>query len=306
MEKTAALLAPLGEAIAAHVRVGNAIHVDDTPIDVLSPGRGKTMRGRLCPYMRDERSRAGAAPPAPAFYLFSMDRKAVRPAEHLTGYRGFVHSDGYAGFKELFRSDGIEEVACLAHVRRKFFDLARDGRSTTAAEAVAPIAQPYAIENESRGQPPDNRAAIRQAKARPVLGELAAWLRIQPQKISAKSDIARAIRHALTRLPPLAIDLADCRLDIDNGQSAALPSDASPIDGLTSCSINGRSAGRITTDIAAEVPMTQGATSAPYFQNRGGYIDRRWRCSHTQRFRSHRHARPRERQTRRNLKADAV
>lgn len=107
-------------------------------------------------------------------------------------------------------------MACLAHVRRKFFDLARDGRSATAAEAVARIAQLYAIEDEARGQPPDRRAAIRQTKARPVFDDLAAWLRVQLQKISAKSDLAKAIRYALTRLPRLEIYLSNGRLEIDN------------------------------------------------------------------------------------------
>lgn len=215
MGKTTALLNPLAEAIAAHVRVGDAIHADDTPVDVLSPGRGETVTGRLWTYVRDERPWGGAAPPA-AFYRFSMDRKGVRPAEHLAGYRGSVHADGYAGFGELFQDDGIQEVACLAHVRRKFFDLARDGHSTTAAEAGARIAQLYAIEDEARGQPPDRRAAIRQAKARPVFDELTAWLRAQLQKLSAKSDLAKAIRYALTRLPKLEVYLSDGRLEIDN------------------------------------------------------------------------------------------
>lgn len=213
--KTTALLTPLADAIAGHVRAGDAIHADDTPVDVLSPGRGKTVTGRLWTYVRDERPSGGAAPPA-AFYRFSMDRKGIRPAEHLSGYRGFVHADGYAGFGELFQTDGIHEVACLAHVRRKFFDLARDGRSATAAEAVARIAQLYTIEDEARGQPPDRRAAIRQAKSRPVFDDLVVWLRVQLQKLSTKSDLAKAIRYALTRLPKLEVYLSDGHLEIDN------------------------------------------------------------------------------------------
>jgi hypothetical protein len=201
--------------IGSYVRAGEAIHADDTPVDVLSPGRGKTLTGRLWTYVRDERPWGSSAPPA-ALFQFSMDRKGIRPAQHLAGYKGFMHADGYAGFEELFRTGGITEVACLAHVRRKFFDIAKDQGSSIAAEAVARIAELYAIEDEARGRPPDERARIRDAKARPVFDALSGWLQGQQQKVSAKSDLAGAIRYALTRLPRLEVYLSDGRLEIDN------------------------------------------------------------------------------------------
>lgn len=108
--KTTALLEPLAEALGAHVRAGTAIHADDTPVNVLSPGHGKTRTGRVWVYARDERPWGSDVPPA-AFYRFSMDRKGIRPAGHLKGYTGFMHADGYAGFEELYRTGGITEVA---------------------------------------------------------------------------------------------------------------------------------------------------------------------------------------------------
>ena len=88
--KSTALLEPLAEAIGRHVRAGAAIHADDTPVSVLAPGNGKTKTGRVWVYARDERPHGSGAPPA-AFYRFSMDRKGIRPAEHLKGYSGFMH-----------------------------------------------------------------------------------------------------------------------------------------------------------------------------------------------------------------------
>jgi len=217
--KATALLAPLAEAIGSYLRAGEAIHADDTPVDVLSPGRGKTLTGRLWTYVRDERPWGSSAPPA-ALFQFSMDRKGIRPAQHLAGYKGFMHADGYAGFEELFRTGGIKEVACLAHVRRKFFDIAKDQGSSIAAEAVARIAELYAIEDEARGRPPDERARIREAKAQPVFDALSGWLQGQLQRVSAKSDLAGAIRYALTRLPRLEVYLSDGRLEIDNNQQS--------------------------------------------------------------------------------------
>ncbi len=213
--KAAALLEPLADAIGAHVRAGAALHADDTPVNVLSPGHGKTKTGRVWVYARDERPWVSDTPPA-AFYRFSMDRKGIRPAEHLKGYTGFVHADGYAGFEELYRSGTISEVACLAHIRRKFFEEAEAKGTPIAAEALTRIAALYAVEAEVRGQPPDMRAAVRQAKARPVFEDLIAWLQSELPKISGKSDLAKAIRYALTRLPRLEVYLSNGHLEIDN------------------------------------------------------------------------------------------
>nr|WP_147373320.1 IS66 family transposase [Henriciella mobilis] len=213
--KSTALLEPLAEAIGQHVRAGAAIHADDTPVSVLAPGNGKTKTGRVWVYARDERPHGSVAPPA-AFYRFSMDRKGIRPAEHLKGYSGFMHADGYAGFEELYRSGRITEVACLAHIRRKFFDIAKATGSAVATEAVARIAALYAVEAEARGQPPDTRVEIRQAKARPVFDDLISWLQSELPKISGKSDLAKAIRYALTRMPRLEVYLSNGHLEIDN------------------------------------------------------------------------------------------
>ena len=84
--------------------------------------------------------------------------------------------DGYAGYEELYREHGIKEVACMAHIRRKFVDVHRSQGSAIAEEAILRISQLYAVEQEARGSPPDQRAAIRQAKARPVFDDLQNWL----------------------------------------------------------------------------------------------------------------------------------
>lgn len=213
--KSAALLEPLAEAIGRHVCAGAAIHADDTPVNVLAPGNGKTKTGRVWIYARDERPHGSDVPPA-AFYRFSMDRKGIRPAEHLKDYTGFMHADGYAGFEELYRSGGITEVACLAHIRRKFFDIAKATGSVVATEAVTRIATLYAVEAEGSSQPPDRRAELRRAKARPVFDDLIKWLQSELPKISGKSDLAKAIRYALTRLPRLEVYLSNGNIEIDN------------------------------------------------------------------------------------------
>jgi transposase len=212
------------------VSAGQAIFADDTPVQMLTPGAGKTATARLWAYGRDERpshqrcafgATGGDAPPA-SWYRFSADRKGQHSKDHLARYRGWMHADGYAGFNELYRSAEIHEVACMAHVRRKFVDIQRAQGSAIADEAIQRIAQLYAIEKEARGLPPDRRVEIRQAKAKPIFDDLEVWLHAQLPSISGKSPLAAAIRYALTcmaRMRPY-LDHGIPELDTDTAERA--------------------------------------------------------------------------------------
>ena len=213
--KSTALLEPLADAIGRHVLAGQAIFADDTPVRMLAPGTGRTVTARLWAYDRDKRPWGGSVPPA-SWYRFSPDRRAGHPRDHLAGYKGWMHADGYAGFEDLYRAGDIREVACMAHVRRKFVDVHRAQGSTIADEAITRIAQLYAVEKEARGSPPDRRVAIRQAKAMAIFDNLETWLYLQPASISGKSPLAVAIRYALTRMRRMRPYLDHGVLELDN------------------------------------------------------------------------------------------
>ena len=213
--KSTALLAPLADAIGRHVLAAEAIFADDTPVQMLAPGTGRTQTARLWTYARDERPWNGAAPPA-AWYRFSGDRRGQHPKDHLARFRGWMHADGYAGLNDLYRSGAIHEVACMAHVRRKFVDIHRSQASPIADETIQRIAQLYAVEKEARGSPPERRVELRQAKATPVFDDLEAWLAQQLARVSGKSPLAAAIRYALTRMARMRPYLASGILELDN------------------------------------------------------------------------------------------
>lgn len=103
-------LEALRERLAAHTFASGKLFADDTPVPVLDPGRGRTRTGRLWVYVRDDRPWAGPDPPA-AVYFYSPDRRAERPAAHLSRFRGVLQVDGYAGFETL-RAGEIVLAAC--------------------------------------------------------------------------------------------------------------------------------------------------------------------------------------------------
>jgi transposase len=212
---SAALLTPLIEALGEHVLSGYALHADDTPVPVLAPGTGKAKSGRLWTYVRDEQPWGGGGHPA-VLFRYSPDRKGEHPLAHLRSFSGVLHADGYAGFDQLYRPGKIAEAACWAHVRRKFYDIHEANGSPIAAQALERIAALYALEANIRGRASDERCAQRQARAGPLLDQLHEWLSATLAKLSKKSELAAAIRYALTRWSALTRYRDDGRVEIDN------------------------------------------------------------------------------------------
>jgi transposase len=212
------LLAPLVEAMADHVLAGTHLHADDTPYPVLAPGTGKTKIARIWTYVRDERSWGSTVPPA-VFFRYTPDRKGIHPRTHLSRFAGALHADGYAGFDRLFETGRIQEIACWAHARRKYFDLFEATNSPIAKEALDRIGALYGIESEIRGQPPDERRAVRQARAGPLLADLRAWLISTTRQLSKKADAAGAIRYTLSRWEALCRYRDDGRAELDNNSA---------------------------------------------------------------------------------------
>ena len=212
---TSQLLAPLVEVLRRHVLSATKLHADDTPVPVLAPGNGKTKMGRLWTYVRDDRP-AGDVTPAAVWFAYSPDRKGEHPQAHLGNFTGTLQADGYAGFDAVYETGRIQEAACWAHVRRKFYDLHVAHRSPVAVEAMERIAALYAIEKEIRGHSAEERREVRGTRARPLLDSLKQWLEETLGKLSRKSDTAMAVRYALSRWEALLCYCDDGRMEIDN------------------------------------------------------------------------------------------
>lgn len=216
--RSTALLEPLADAIGRYVRQGEVLFADDTPAKMLAPGQKKTKTARVWTYVRDERPWSGQSPPC-VWYQFTVDRKGEHPLSHLSGYKGWVHADGYSGFNGLFGDNKAGEMACMAHVRRKFVDVFASQGSAIAEEGIRRIAELYAVEKEARGKSPDERVALRQSKSKPAFDDLEDWLHAQLLRISGKSPLAQAIRYALGRMPKARPYLDNGALELDNNSA---------------------------------------------------------------------------------------
>jgi hypothetical protein len=213
--EASALMEPLVEALRRYVMTTDKLHGDDTPLPVLAPGNGKTKTARFWTYARDSRPSGDAAPPA-VWFTYSPDRKGEHPQRHLANFRGILQADAYSGFNKLYEGGAIQEAPCMAHIRRKFFDVMEATQSAIATEAVERIAPLYKIEEEIRGRSPDERRAVRNAKARPLLESMCDWLEASLSKLPRKSETTAAIHYALGRWNALARYLDDGRIELDN------------------------------------------------------------------------------------------
>jgi len=129
------------------------------------------VQARLWAYVVDDRA-AGASTPALAWYRFTPDRSGVHPQSELKDFTGLLQADAYAGFDKLYRSNRIQEVACWAHFRRKIFENHATSPTPLTNNLLDRIATLYRIEEEIRGQPPDQCRRHRQHRSRPQVNEL--------------------------------------------------------------------------------------------------------------------------------------
>ena len=209
------LLRPLVGALRKHVLSADKVHADDTPVPVLDPGMGETKTGRLWGYVRDD-SPSGEATPAAAWFAYSPNRRGEHPQAHLKDFRGILQADAFAGYGPLYEGGAIQEAACWAHVRRKFYDLHQAQASPLAAEALRRINKLYDVERDIRGKPPRERHIERRIRAGPLVQALRSWMEVTLSTLPKKSKLAEAILYALTRWDALTRYVADGRIEIDN------------------------------------------------------------------------------------------
>jgi len=206
---------PLVDALQRYVLQPGKVHSDDTPMPVLAPGNGQTKTARLWVYVRDDRRSGSTAAPA-AWFAYTPNRQGQHPQSHLANFSGVLQADAFPGYDKIFADGRVREAACMAHARRKIHDLHVRKATVTTTEALRRIGELYAIEEQLRGQQPDQRKRIRQAQARPLLDDFEVWLRARLLTLSTQSDTTKAINYMLNQWQALVYYCDDGVAEIDN------------------------------------------------------------------------------------------
>ena len=204
-------LQPLADRLADLLKQRSVLHADETPVAQLDPGKGKTHRAYLWTYRSND---LDIGPPMVVFD-YQTSRSGRHVQDFLRDWRGHLMVDDYAGYKALFR-EGITELACLAHVRRKFFEINAANPHPQAQVALTLIAELYAIEQQARGWDAVARADLRQRESAPKLAALHDWLIGCRLTVADNSGMARALDYSLKRWPAIQRYAQDGVRPIDN------------------------------------------------------------------------------------------
>jgi transposase len=229
-------LSPLVERLRELLLQRAVLHADETPVQQLAPGKGKTQRAYLwayCSSALDTEVALGLpvspgvagttesprqhAPPIVVFD-YQTARSGAHARNFLSGWSGHLMVDDYVGYKALFERDPkhydavntnparVIELGCMAHARRKFFELHAANGSPVALEALNRIGALYTMEkyasdnNLSAGE----RATLRHTDALPKLAQMKAWLTATRINTANGSALAKAIDYSLRRWEALS------------------------------------------------------------------------------------------------------
>ena len=202
-------LQPLVDALRRELLACPVLHADETPVEQLDPGAGKTKRAYLFAY------RSAVGPPVVVFD-YCPSRSGEHARRFLGDWRGALMVDDYVGYKASFANPDLIELGCWAHARRKFVDLHKASQSPIAAEAIERIGLLYRMEREAVNLDVDARHRWRQTHAVPVLDALHDWLQALHPKVLGNSGTARAVEYCLKRWPALSRYVDDGSYPIDN------------------------------------------------------------------------------------------
>ena len=203
-------LQPLVDALRQELLGHRVLHADETPVAMLKPGNKKTHRAYLWAYA------PGAFEGMKAVvYDFCESRAGEHARAFLGEWKGALVCDDFSGYKQSFML-GVTEAGCMAHARRKFFDLHVSNKSQIAGQALSYISALYDVEREVKSLTADERLQIRQARSKPLADALYQWMVLQRRQITDGTATAKALDYSLRRWGALTRFVDDGQLPIDN------------------------------------------------------------------------------------------
>jgi transposase len=194
------------------------LHADETTLQVL---REDGRRAQSNSYMWLYRS--GRDRPPIVLYEYQPTRAGEHPRRLLSGFTGYLHVDGYAGYNGL---PGITLVGCWAHARRHFTDALkvlpksqRNDPNHLTNIGLAYINRLFQIERALDDLSPEERKSARIEQSKPVVDEFKEWLSTQAVRVLPKCPLGQAITYCQGQWSKLIVFLTDGRLELDNNRS---------------------------------------------------------------------------------------
>lgn len=193
------------------------LHADETTLQVLKePGRSAESKSYMWLY------RTGRDGPSIVLYDYQTTRASKHPIRFLTGFKGYLNTDGYSGYNQLA---GVTPVHCWAHARRNFIDALKalpaelKDKPVAASVGLEYCNRLFAIEKQLKDASNKERYEKRLELSQPILDDFHIWLKRQRQLVLPKSAFGKAINYCLNQWDALNTFLLDGRLEIHNNRA---------------------------------------------------------------------------------------
>jgi len=214
-------LKPLHDVMALRILESGNVFVDETPVKMLSPGKGKTQTA----YMWILAGGLAKDPPY-RVYDFYENRKHSNVVNLLNGYSGVLHSDKYGGYEALANKKQFTWCPCWSHIRRKFFE-AESGDPKFREWVLRKIRYLFMLERVAWARSPEERLKIRKEKEEPIIDELIKAIKekLIHGKILPKSKLKEALGYFCGLITHMKnyIDHPFARLDNNVAERAVRP-----------------------------------------------------------------------------------
>lgn len=210
-------LQPLVNLARDHQLLYDYLQMDETRVKVLKEP-GKSPQSDKWMWV----SKGG--PPDKPVILFDYDssRGAKVVARLLEGYRGNVQCDGLSSYDVICHKNGLVQLGCFDHARRKFKDAIKvqpkkkGGGPSVADIGLKKINALYRLERKIKDKSAVERYAFRQKIAVPLLADLKRWLDSKLIKAEKGGLTYKAIYYALNQWDKLVRYCDDGRFEISN------------------------------------------------------------------------------------------
>lgn len=212
--KCGELFLPLIHLMQQEIITGKKVNADETPVQVMKePEKKNTSKSYMWIFVGGPESNI-------IVYKYHATRGGIVATEFMEGFKGYLQADGYSGYNEICRKEGVIRVGCWMHARRKFADIVKITKKTGKAHvAMNYIRKLYKIEEQAkeRNLSAEQIKNLREEEAQPILEEFKQWLEDSQEHVPPKGLLGKAITYSLSNWPELTVYLTDGDLEIDNG-----------------------------------------------------------------------------------------
>lgn len=209
--KVGIALEPLVNLMKDKLRDSSYVQADETYAQVLNE-EGKTAESTsyIWAYKTGEFNKNLV------IYDYQPNRKSENPLNFLDGFKGVLQTDGYSGYDKLCKDENITRAGCMAHARRKLYNIAKNNKNSKANRVVDLIGKLYKIEKQIKDLAALEKQTIRQSHAKPIYTKMINFLSEQAPKVPPKSELGSAILYTLKRETELGLYINNGILNIDN------------------------------------------------------------------------------------------